>query len=57
MGGIAGWSFTDNGRMFPLRKPRDYDAELQALNDKAGASQAVGYWRIRRGMIWAIGRW
>ncbi|WP_446325702.1 hypothetical protein [Blastomonas sp. CACIA14H2] len=39
-----------------MRKPRDYDAELQALNDKAGANRVVGFWRIRRGMIWAIGR-
>jgi hypothetical protein len=37
-----------------MRKPRDYDAELQALNDKARASLVVGCWRIRRGIIWAI---
>ncbi|MGQ3178553.1 MAG: conjugal transfer protein TraD [Blastomonas fulva] len=33
--GIAGWSFTDNRRIKLMRKLRDYDAELLALNDKA----------------------
>jgi hypothetical protein len=35
MRGIAGWSFTDKEGSNHMRKPRDYDAELQALNDKA----------------------